>query len=120
MNLSTHSHQAAFDLQPGTALGLSHAAGRELVVFSGRVWLTMGGNQEDFFLAAGDRMRIGADAVIQCDSPGAARLQLAAGGPSPLRLAGQLIAVLARRLPRLPALLPAPLDRKAADEGHTA
>lgn len=120
MNLSTPSLQAAFDLQPGTALGLSHAAGRELVVFSGRVWLTMGGNQEDFFLTAGDRMRVGPDAVIQCDSPGAARLQLAAGGPSPLRLAGQWIAALARRLPRLPALLPAPLDRKAADEGHTA
>lgn len=117
MNLSTPSLQAAFDLQPGTALGLGHAAGRELIVFSGRVWLTFGGCQEDVFLSAGDRMRIGPDAVIECDSPGAARVQLAAGGPSPLRLIGQVIAALARLLPRVPALLPAPVDRKAADGG---
>lgn len=65
-----------FDLAPGTALGLCDAAGRELVVYSGRLWLTCDGGAQDVFLTAGDRLRLGPGAVIECDSPGAARLQL--------------------------------------------
>ncbi|NML17644.1 DUF2917 domain-containing protein [Azohydromonas caseinilytica] len=67
---------STFDLAPGSALGLSHAAGRELLVFSGRLWVTCDGGSQDLFLSAGDRLRLGPGAVIECDSPGAARLQL--------------------------------------------
>jgi hypothetical protein len=76
MTATTTASTAAFDLQPGTALALGHAAGRELVVFSGRLWLTCSNGSGDIFLTAGERIRLGPDAVIESDSPSAARLQL--------------------------------------------
>jgi hypothetical protein len=67
---------ATFDLAPGATLGLQHAAGRELVVYSGRVWVTCSHCAQDLFLSAGQRVRLAPGAVAECDSPGAARLQL--------------------------------------------
>lgn len=67
---------SAFDLAPGATLALHHAAGRELVVYSGRVWVTCSGCAQDLFLTAGQRVRLAPGAVAECDSPGAARLQL--------------------------------------------
>lgn len=72
MNTST----TAFDLAPGATLALHDAAGRELVVYSGRVWVTCSGCAQDLFLSAGQRVRLAPGAVAECDSPGAARLQL--------------------------------------------
>jgi hypothetical protein len=105
MNHSTISAHA-FDLQPGATLGLAHAAGRELIVFSGRLWLTCTGCTEDVFLSAGDRVRVAADAVIECDSPGAARLQLLPAQGRLARGAARLLSALGRLALRLQGLRP--------------
>lgn len=97
---------SAFDLPSGAVLGLGHAAGRELEVFSGRLWLTSHGASGDVFLTAGDRLRLGPGAVIECDSPSAARIRLLpAHGPAWWAAAGALSA-LGRLALRLQGLRP--------------
>lgn len=96
--MDTFTASPCFDLAPGTALRLEAAAGRELLVHSGRVWLTCTGGGEDLFLVAGQRLRLGAGAVVECDSPGAARLQLAP--PRWRQAVGTVLAGLAALRPR--------------------
>ncbi|MGC4078080.1 MAG: DUF2917 domain-containing protein [Rubrivivax sp.] len=67
-------------LAPGQALTLPPGpAGRRLRVLQGRVWLTISGNAEDFFVVAGEELALGAcgpgGVVVQAEGREAASLR---------------------------------------------
>jgi hypothetical protein len=111
------SDSTFFELRRGSARRLDFADGRVLTVLQGRIWLTCSGYSEDVFVDAGHTVQLGPGAVIECDGAELARLRLARGEQTWGQLAAQVLAACGRLLPRAPALLPAPVDRKAVDGG---
>jgi len=64
-------------LAPGRAVQLPRASGPWLQVVSGVVWLTRSGDGEDYFLQAGEWLRIGAGRVVlECTSAAPATYSL--------------------------------------------
>ena len=95
------------DLAPGTTLRLPRHTPVTVLLHSGRLWLTRRGDADDHFITAGSTLALdGSDeeVVVECDSPGPARLglQVGAAGPSPLsRLRTWLRQAAQARLPDL-------------------
>jgi hypothetical protein len=106
---------SSFELAPRRARRLDFAQGRELVVLQGRVWLTCSDQGEDIFVSAGHSARVGAGAVIECDSAEGARMRLVPAQESWLALAGRALSAFGALMPRLPVLRPAPPDRQTVD-----
>ena len=81
------------ELEAGQTITVKDAGGMRLRVASGRLWVTCSGDPNDYFITAGQTLRLGSGPTVLEADAGQARYSLALGQPaqSPLTAASRRI-----------------------------
>jgi len=80
-------------------LAFRDARGVRLECTAGRVWLTVEGQPGDFYLAAGEGLRLASNGLAVVEGMPQGSVRLVAYSPWPVRWVGRLVRGLSRRRP---------------------
>jgi hypothetical protein len=72
--MTTHAMETGYDLERAQILTLRIAAGTTITCARGLVWITQAGRREDFWLPAGETLRVTRTAKVVIEAAQASRI----------------------------------------------
>ncbi|BAL25655.1 DUF2917 domain-containing protein [Azoarcus sp. KH32C] len=93
------SSNGTIQLDEWSPLAFRDARGLRVQCTHGRIWVTVEGQAGDFFLVAGESMRIDSKGLVLIEGVPRGNVRIVAAAPWPVRLAGRMLNRLYRRRP---------------------
>jgi len=97
--MTTHSMETGYELQREDILALRVAAGTTITCVKGLVWITQAGRREDFWLPAGEKLRVSRATKVVIEAAQRSRIgMLRAPATTPLQSVAAWLAAVVQRL----------------------